>query len=491
MSKVVLPTEVSHDGIIVLCQGCFDLLHIGHLRHLKTAKKFGDILVVAVTADEYVNKGPERPVFNHFLRMEQLAALEIVDFVVLSDSESAVDVIKKIRPSYFVKGAEYRDQPDITNKILIEKEAVEKVGGQLVFTDDIVYSSTALLNSHFEVLNPQSKDFLSSFDYSLDEVLGYLDRLGNLDILVIGETIYDRYTSVNVRNLAAKHHVLSSQFKSQETHIGGAAATARHLSQFCNNVDLLTCVPFTNEHLQELHDAVSGKLRIMRVPGLSPIIKERFLDDSGRQLFRVDYLKDDLYSSFDFSYDTAFTQRIKEEQYGLVIVNDFGHGMLTPGVISYLENMNTHFALNVQTNSANKGFNLATKYACADYLSIDLPEARLAVSNGHGDVHAVVNQLYKRMSLGTVSITHGKYGTHVFDTNNNISIPVFSSEAVDTTGAGDAYFAITSALAYLRVPLPVIGLIGNAVGALAIRIPGNKKSIDAIQLKKYIATLLK
>ena len=66
---------------VVLCHGVFDLLHMGHVRHLEEARSHGDILIVTITADAYVNKGPGKPVFSAALRAEMLAALSCVDFV--------------------------------------------------------------------------------------------------------------------------------------------------------------------------------------------------------------------------------------------------------------------------------------------------------------------------------------------------------------------------------------------------------------------------
>ena len=67
---------------IVLCHGVFDLLHIGHIKHFKQAKNFGDILVVSVTSSEFVNKGPNRPTFKDQQRIEGIAALNVVDYVI-------------------------------------------------------------------------------------------------------------------------------------------------------------------------------------------------------------------------------------------------------------------------------------------------------------------------------------------------------------------------------------------------------------------------
>ena len=110
---------------IVHCHGVFDLLHIGHLKHFESAKKFGDILVVSITPDKFVQKGFNRPYFRAEQRMEILASIEVVDFVVLNNSKNAVDAIKKIKPNYYCKGPDYKNfKEDITGQIKNELEAV-------------------------------------------------------------------------------------------------------------------------------------------------------------------------------------------------------------------------------------------------------------------------------------------------------------------------------------------------------------------------------
>ena len=139
-----------HDGrTIVHCHGCFDLLHIGHIRHLQAARAMGNLLVVTVTADEYVDKGEGRPVFGEELRAESLAALECVDFVSITAWPTAVEAIRLLRPDYYVKGqaAEAGDSP----RLRLEIAMVRTVGGDVRFTHEAVFSSTALLNAHFRM----------------------------------------------------------------------------------------------------------------------------------------------------------------------------------------------------------------------------------------------------------------------------------------------------------------------------------------------------
>src|ERR1700693_5017855 len=121
---------------VVQAHGTFDLLHLGHVRHLEAARKLGEVLVVTVTADRFVNKGPGRPVFNSELRAEMLATLEYVDWAAITDAADAVSAIECIRPSIYIKGQDYQNpQGDITGKISLERDAVETYGGGIHFTD--------------------------------------------------------------------------------------------------------------------------------------------------------------------------------------------------------------------------------------------------------------------------------------------------------------------------------------------------------------------
>ena len=116
---------------VLLCLGVFDLVHPGHIKHFQEAKRNGDILVVAITANRYVNKGPDRPVFDESLRMDSVAAIECVDYVVLNDHPDGIQTILDIAPDYYVKGVEYKKhKDDITGKIKEEVDAVNRVGGE-------------------------------------------------------------------------------------------------------------------------------------------------------------------------------------------------------------------------------------------------------------------------------------------------------------------------------------------------------------------------
>ena len=134
---------------IVLCHGCFDLMHPGHIKHFQAAKRMGDILVVTVTPDQYVDKGPGRPVFNEKLRAECIAALQCVDYVAVNEWPTAEEALRLLRPHYYVKGQEFENLEDKTGKLQREYEIVQEVGAEIRFTHEIVFSSTKLLKTYF------------------------------------------------------------------------------------------------------------------------------------------------------------------------------------------------------------------------------------------------------------------------------------------------------------------------------------------------------
>ena len=161
IKKILLKKKYKKNKI-VLCHGVFDLLHIGHLNHFREAKDYGDILVVTVTSDRYVNKGPNRPIFSQENRLKALAALEIIDYVALSNSPTSTFIINELKPNVYCKGLEYKfRQNDISGEIKNEVKAVKKNGGKIIYTKGETFSSSKLINLN-ETNNNQQKSSKST-----------------------------------------------------------------------------------------------------------------------------------------------------------------------------------------------------------------------------------------------------------------------------------------------------------------------------------------
>lgn len=480
---------------VVLCHGCFDLFHPGHLKHIEAAKKMGDVLVVTLTADKHVNKGPFRPVFNERLRAETLASLCIVDYVGISRSPTAIDVIKSIRPDLYVKGIEYQDsESDVTQNIKKEEDAVRSVGGALRFTDEITFSSTALLNRFFSILPERSYEFIKRFKerYSYDDVISRLDSLKGLKVLVVGDTIIDEYTYCKAMGTAIKAPTISARKLRTERYHGGVLAVANHLSTFIKSVDIITCIGREKELSEFVKGMVSERVHVHATvnPDSSTIVKQRFLEVFNNQkMFEASVLN-----------DRAIPPKVERQvimdidtfigDVDLVIISDFGHWMITNRIVERLNTIGTFRAANAQTNSANYGFNLITKYNGCDYVSIDERELRLATCDKDEELEPLVSSLAKECGFGRVSITLGGEGCLIYDKGRFWRVPSFSSTIIDTVGAGDAFLSITSAMACKRIEPEIIGFVGNCVGNLAVKIIGNKEPVRYSDTVKFIRGVL-
>ena len=220
---------------IILCHGVFDLIHLGHIKHFKSAKNFGDFLIVSLTADKYIKKGPGRPIFNQNQRLEFLKEIKQIDEVVISTKESSEDIIKLIKPDFYVKGPDYADnKKDKTKKIIHEKKLVEKYGGKIKYTNDLAFSSSNIINSGNFIFNNEQKEFVKKIKrkFSYNQINRSLKKLKQLKVLVIGELIIDRYFFGKVLGKSGKEPHLVMEENYSEDYLGGSAAVARHLSSF-------------------------------------------------------------------------------------------------------------------------------------------------------------------------------------------------------------------------------------------------------------------
>jgi len=483
---------------IVLAHGTFDLLHMGHVRHLEQARAHGDLLLVTVTADSYVNKGPGRPVFPATLRAEMLAALTYVEWVAVNDAPTAENVIQRIRPDVYVKGSDYvQAEDDITGKIGDEREAVEAHGGRIHFTHDITFSSSALLNRHFDVFEPKLRSYLdmARSRWGLNEFARIIDSIKDKSVLLIGDTIIDEYHYVSPLGKSPKENLIPTLYRSAEVFAGGVIAAANHVAGFCRDIHVITCLGDDSDAEDLVRRTLKPNVRLTVInrPATPTTRKRRFVDsDYLRKMFEV-YFMDDTPLSGAFEAEVIGKFAGCAADYDLVIATDFGHGMLTGKIRQELQTRSRFLAVNAQSNSANHGFNLITKYRRADYVCIDAPEARLAVGDTHAEIEVVAGELLpSHVDCSRLIVTHGRHGCVACDRQRGIHrIPAFTGRAIDTMGAGDAFLAVTSPLVASGHDMEKIGFIGNAVGAIKVGIVGHRQSVDRIPLLKYLNTLLK
>jgi cytidyltransferase-like protein len=483
--------------VVVQCHGVFDLMHIGHIRHFELAKKMGDVLIVTVTPDCYVNKGPNRPVFNQSHRAHAIGALACVDYVAVNRWPMATDTIRLLKPNIYAKGSEYRDaSKDRTGGIAIEESALAEVGGRLAFTDDVVFSSSALLNRHLGIYPEATEQFLAAFSarHSSGEVLEWMEKARQLKVLVLGEAIIDEYCYCETIGKAGKEPVLAARHMSTERFPGGIIAVANHAAAMSDHVTVLTCLGQNDSHEEFITQQTKPKVEKIYhyLENVPTIVKRRFLESYPLQkLFEV-YVMGDIEQHAAQSDELC--RRLTEilPSFDAVIVADYGHGMITPEVVSVLCRYAPFLAVNTQVNAGNHGFHTVSKYEHADFISLSEREIRLEARRPRGDLRDILIEVCERMSCDSMVATRGEQGCLCYSRKEGFcETPAFTGRVVDRVGAGDAVLAITALCAACKTPLDILGFFGSCVGAMAVGIVGNRDSVERVPLERYIECILK
>lgn len=485
---------------IVQCHGTFDLIHPGHIVHFEEAKALGDVLVVTLTGQRYVSKGPGRPYFNDEMRLRWLAALRPVDYVVLVPYPAAAEAIEAVRPDVYCKGREYADlRNDVTGNIADDVSTVARMGGEVRYVGSVVFSSSRLLNQHFEAYPHDVKAFCARVARTCTaaEFRSLVDSFVNLRVLVVGDIIFDRYTTLQVQGLTSKNRILSGRFVNEELQAGGALAVFRHLRGFADHVRLISLTgdePWVDA-------ALGGFIRpeeraLVSSPAFTTVVKERFVEphSEGKQLsklFSVNFLDR---SEPDPRLQDAVLRRVKEhiDHCDLVVVMDFGHGVMTSRVRELIQERAPFLAVNCQTNSNNHGFNIINRrYTRAESFSLDEMEMTLAMGRRELDYGSDLTSLAAQLRSDYGWLTRGGVETLGYQkTDGIINCPPFEQSVVDTIGAGDAFCALASLAAVARVPLEIATFMGQLAGAQAVKIIGNAEPISKSRLLKGAASML-
>jgi rfaE bifunctional protein nucleotidyltransferase chain/domain len=481
---------------VVHCHGVFDLVHIGHVRHFQSARKFGDVLVVTLTPDKWVNKGPHRPAFDEKLRLEMLANFECIDYVAVNNWPTAVETLKTLKPTCFVKGSEFTDRStDVTGAVAKEEEAIKSVGGSLVFTDDLTFSSSNLINRFMPQVSKEAADYLEKFAgrYRIDDVLGYLEKAAPLRVLTIGETILDEYNYCETLGKSGKEPILAVRLVSTEQFAGGILAVANHVAQFSENVGLLSMLgdaaPAEEFVRSKLDRRVTPEFLMMR--GAPTIVKKRYIETYPFQkMFEVYLMNEDQ----DAENSQRFANRLYDllPQFDVVIVTDYGHGLLDEAAVDVLCREAKCLAINTQANAGNYGFNTVSKYPRADYICVSEKELRLEVRNRRVPLQSIMQATAEKHGCKRVMVTRGKEGMSCWDDRDGFTqVPALAGHFTDRVGAGDAVFAVTSMCVPQQAPAEVMGLIGNAVGAMAVGMIGNRGPVERTPLVRFLISLFK
>jgi len=482
---------------IVHCHGVFDLLHIGHIRHFKQAKHMGDVLVVTITPDRFVDKGPHRPAFPEALRAEAIASLHYVEYVAINQWPTAEETLRILRPDVYVKGSEFKDNgSDKTGKIDRERMVAEEIGSKVAFTEDIVFSSSNLINRYLSGFPGSLNEYLTVFRrrFSIDDILSRIEHLSRLKVLVIGDMILDEYQYCEAMGLSSKDPMMALKYRSHDLFAGGVASIANHVANFAHEVTLVSVLGERDAHESFVRSSLRDNITpvFWMQPQAPTTVKRRFIEVySLNKLFEI-YVMEDSGLPEDRDKDLGNWLSDNVGRYDVVIAADFGHGALSTATAGCLSEQAGFLAINAQANAGNRGYHSITKYTRACYACMAEHELRLEMRDKTGPLPPMMEALSRRLACGRIVVTRGMKGCLATDNDGAfVEVPAFTNRVVDRVGAGDAFLSLTSLAAAQGAPVEILGFLGSCAGSLAVGVVGNQKPLEKLSLQKYVTALMK
>lgn len=479
---------------IVQCHGVFDLLHPGHIEYFKEAKKYGDILIVSLTSDRFVNKGPYKPVFNQNIRAFSLSNLEIIDFVFINDNADAVKIINIIKPNYYIKGPDYKNQFKDLN-LIKEKNAVQKNGGKIFFTQGKLYSSTKILNQNFVEFSDEQKLIINKIkkEFKTSNLIKKLKELKKLKILVIGEAIIDEYIFCEAFGKSGKEPVMVNKKIYSEKYAGGTISIANSIGKFCDKVEFITYLGDKRSEINFIKSKLKNNIKLSYVSKKnSPtIVKTRIIDKYSKSKLSAIYDLND--NDLDENNENKLIGILnnKVHKYDLIVLADYGHGLFTKKVINFLQKKAKRLSLNLQLNALNQNFQKIEKYKKVDLICLHERELKSYIKSREENNDKLIPHLKKIIKFNKIIITRGNKGSSLYLKNNKIICPAFSNEIVDRIGAGDTLFGIASIFMLLKIDYLLLLFISNIVAGDSVKNIGTESGFDKDQLIKTVNYLLK
>ena len=481
---------------IILCHGVFDLIHIGHIKHLKNAKLKGSKLIVSVTADKFIFKGSNRPIFNIDQRVEVLSSLEFVDFVCISNEKDSINIIKSLKPDYYVKGLEYKShKKDITGKILEEINMVKKYGGKIKYTNDLTFSSSKIINSFGDTLNVEQKKFIDKIKkkYTINYIISKLDYASSFSIITIGEAIIDQYNFCEVLGKSGKESFLSFKETKSFKYLGGIFSHANHLSSFCKSVSILSFIGEKKQNLTFIKSKIAKNIKTIFLKKLnSPtILKKRYLDSfDNRKIMGVYDIND---SSISVNEEKLFLKKIRESVINkdILIIADYGHGIITKKIANFLSKLNIFTCLNTQINSTNYGTHNIDKYRNIDCVVINETELRHEMRDKDSNIIVLSKKLINKIKAKKIIVTRGNQGAIILSKNGKyIKCPAFAVSIKDKIGAGDAMQSILALLLKLKIEDDLSIFIASIAASQSVNVLANSSYLDKKKILKQISHML-
>lgn len=462
---------------VIMCHGTFDLVHPGHIRHLIYAKSKAAILVASLTSDAHIQKASFRPFVPQELRAMNLAALEVVDYVVIDENATPIENIKTIQPDYFAKGYEYT-KGGLHPRTKEEKDALESYGGEILFTPgDIVYSSSHLIEAEPPNLSVDKLHaLLEAEGVTFDKLRETVRSFSSAKVHVVGDTIVDSYTYCTMIGSNTKTPTMSLRFDSQMDFVGGAGVVAKHMKGAGADVRFTTVLgddamkEFVVRDLEQAGvqcDAVIDPTR--------PTTQKNVFTAQGYRMLKVDKLDNRPISEKILE---RFTASISQSRADAIVFSDFRHGIFNRATIPPLIAALPEGPLRIADSQVASRWGNILDFQGFDLITPNEREARFALGDQDSTVRPLAMELYKRAGCKYLILKMGERGMISYraptpEVRAFFTVDSFADKVLDAVGAGDALLAYTTIALVVSKCIVTSSVLGAVAAALACERDGN------------------
>jgi bifunctional ADP-heptose synthase (sugar kinase/adenylyltransferase) len=463
---------------VIMCHGVFDVVHPGHLRHLLYAKSKADVLVGSVTADRHITKGVHRPHVPEDLRATNLAAFEMVDYVVIDLNEKPLENLAIIQPDYFAKGFEY-NAAGLSPKTAEEEEVVKAYGGELLFTPgDIVYSSSALINLAPPAVKMEKLQLLMErFGLTFQDLRDVVGKMAGFKVHVVGDTIVDSYTHCAMIGGQTKTPTMSVLYEKKVDYVGGAGIVAKHLVAAGAKVTFSTVLG--DDALKDftLNDLKAAGIDVQAVIDKSrPTVNKNAIVVGGYRLLKVDTLDNRSISDTILGAISESTRTVPADA---VVFSDFRHGMFNRRTIPDLIAAIPQGVFRVADSQVASRWGNITEFKEFDLITPNEREARFALADQDSGIRPLASGLYDETKCKLLMLKLGERGVLACRNSDHETldsffvIDSFVDNLVDAVGAGDALLAYSTLAMLVSRNDAIATTLGTVAAACECECDGN------------------
>lgn len=463
---------------VIMCHGVFDVVHPGHVRHLIYAKSKADILVASITADHQIDKGVYRPHVPQDLRAANLAAFEMVDYVVIDPNREPLENLRLIQPDFFAKGYEY-NASTLNPKTAEEIAVVHGYGGEVLFTPgDVVYSSTRLINLAPPAIKYEKLMVVmerAGVDFGM--LRRTLADMAGRSVHVVGDTIIDSLTNCAMIGGQTKTPTISVLYENRRDFVGGAGVVAKHLRAAGAKVVFSTVLG--DDALKDfaLDDLSKAGVEVRaQVDHTRPTTNKNAIVVGGYRLLKIDTLDN---RSIGDATLAALGRDVATVASDAVVFSDFRHGIFNRRTIGPLTAAIPAGRFRVADSQVASRWGNITDFKGFDLITPNEREARFALADQESSLRALASTLYDAAGCQTLILKLGDRGVMTGVTQDHsaldsfLTVDSFVDRLVDAVGAGDGLLAYATLAMMASGNAVIATILGSMAAACVCELDGN------------------